>query len=605
MAKLIKNGRILKVLSIVSFVFIILALTIITRIPPASGYEISIYEKYPWYFWILIIAAIFSGQISLIIDAMFFDKNDNWSSGILPILAANVILLFMPFIRGYTVFGRYDELTHIGHIIDITNTSHISVSNFYPIDHILASIFYYVTNINVNYVITIISDIFCLFYIISIYILAKHLFIGRKETSFIFLFASILLISHESLTFAPYVQSFMLIPFILYVLFKSHNSRNSLEFKVLLILLLFLLVFSHPITTLFLILIFLILELCLFIKKNTDNKQHIEFSELWSRGYIGIILISFTTFFVWFFSFSSIVESTKTVLNWLLYKSGTTEMKTYSELLLRTNVNSLDLIELIINKYGQIIILVFISFFSSMYILNLWRKNSGETLKSEHIFFCIGNLVFIFVSILFFFNNFIIGYERVFSYIYFFSIIVTGLGFTLLFRSDLSYYKDRFKIILLVTSLILLLFFSTFNLYWSPIVKIENQQVAKAEIDGMNWFFIHRNEEMLIYDLGISQQRFYDLTHGRMIQGKNIRGEGTLPIDHFGYANKSSLSEYKKKPSYLLISIFGRIQYPEIYPEYEKYWKFTNKDFENLEIDNMILKIYTNGNLDQYLIGNS
>lgn len=134
------ENRVIKIVAIIAFIFIISALTIIAKIPPASGYEISIYEAYPWYFWVFIITSIFMGQIILVRSALSSDKSDRLCFfGFLAIITTNIILLFMPFIRGYATYGRGDVLSHIGHIKDILRTTSFGTDNFYPLDHILTA----------------------------------------------------------------------------------------------------------------------------------------------------------------------------------------------------------------------------------------------------------------------------------------------------------------------------------------------------------------------------------------------------------------------------------------------------------------------------------
>ncbi|HJH26822.1 MAG TPA: hypothetical protein C5S37_08645, partial [Methanophagales archaeon] len=163
------ENRILKIIVIICFIFIITALTIIAKTPPAGGYEISIYDAYPWYFWVFIITSIFTGQIILLKSTLSSDKNDKlWVFGFLAILTTNIILLFMPFIRGYATYGRGDVLTHIGLIKDILRTTSFGTDNFYPLDHILTASLSYITSINVEHAVNIIPPIFSLFYIISI-----------------------------------------------------------------------------------------------------------------------------------------------------------------------------------------------------------------------------------------------------------------------------------------------------------------------------------------------------------------------------------------------------------------------------------------------------
>lgn len=345
-------NRLFKIIAIVAFAFIISALTIITKTPPANGYEISIYDAYPLYFWVFIIGSIFMGQIILIRSAL--GKNDNFGLiGFLAIITTNAILLFIPFIRGYAIYGRGDVLTHIGYITDIFRTASIGTSNFYPLYHILAASSFYVTGISVEHVVNIIPPLFSLFYILSIYLLARQLFKRKGEVLFVLAFTSILLFGNGNLIFAPSVQSFFLMPFVLYLYFKSRTSRTPLEFGILLIISLFLIVFFHPMTTLFLIFIFLILEFYLHTYKSIDKNQRIEPPKLQNRGAFNIILISFITFFTWSFSFAAITNSFRNVINWLRYEIGRTEAETYSELIARIQPGLFDLIHVIVNTYGQ------------------------------------------------------------------------------------------------------------------------------------------------------------------------------------------------------------------------------------------------------------
>jgi len=154
------ESRAIKVTAIIAFTFIVLILMIIVKTPPASGYEISIYNVYPWYLWVFVITSIFLGQMILLSGATASKKNDNyWVIGFLGILITNTILLFMPFIRGYTMYGRGDVLTHIGYIKDILNTASIGTNNYYPIEHILTAIMSYTTNISVGHAVNIIPPI--------------------------------------------------------------------------------------------------------------------------------------------------------------------------------------------------------------------------------------------------------------------------------------------------------------------------------------------------------------------------------------------------------------------------------------------------------------
>lgn len=600
------DNRIIKTIAVIAFTFIILSLVIVVKTPPSVGYEISIYGVYPWYFWVFVITSIFIGQMVLLSSAAASKINDNyWAIGFLGILITNTILLFMPFIRGYATYGRGDVLSHIGIIKDILNTASIGTNNFYPNDHILTASLSYITDISVEHAVNIVPPIFSLFYIFSIYIFIREIFGRKKEIRFVLMFASILLFSNGNFIFAPSVQSFFFLPSIFYFYFKSRGSNNLFEFNLILIISLFFIVFFHPMTTLFLILIFLILEFCLFIYKKI-NKTHIyELHNLLERRSYNIILFLFVTFFIWYFSFTAITNSFRKVTSSLLQKSGYSQAETYTELLKRTQPDFYDLIEVILNNYGQIIVLASLSLFFSIFIFNIWRKNpKNKELNFYHFFFSFGTIIFILLSIIFFYNDLIIGFGRVSKYTIFFSSLFVGLGFYLSFnRFELSVGKQRLKFVSLCVVLIILSHFSISNLYFSPTIKLSNQQVTKMEIKGMSWFFDHRNEEILTLEFGLSQSSFYSAIYGYSAPRKNLwLGKNAMPVEHFNYSTSASLGDYYKEPRYFTLNILGRIFYQEIYPKFEIFWKFTSEDFVNLENDKTILKIYNNGNLDIYFI---
>lgn len=600
-----KNSeRILKVTSIIAFSFIMLSIAVIIKTSPSAGYEISIYEIYPWYFWAFIIASIFLGQMVLLIWVFSPEINNNyWVIGFLGILITNTVLVFMPFIRGYTTYGRGDVLTHIGIIKDILNTASIGTNNFYPLDHILTANLSYITDISVEKAVNIIPPIFSLFYIISIYFLLREILKEKREIILVLVFASILLFSSENLMFAPSVQSFFFLPFVFYIYFRSRSAKNPWKFNLILVILLFFIVFFHPITTLFFILILLILEFCLFAHKKFDKTS--ELHNIFNRSSLNVTFISFTTFFIWYFSFTAITKSFKRVTNSLFQESGTSQAETYTELISRTQINFYDFTKLALNNYGQLIILSFLSLFFSLYILNkLWKKTENTELNFYHFFFSCGSIAFIFISIIFFFNDFIIGFGRISEYIFFFSSLFVGLSYYFLLNTfKFPLYKQSFKSVSLCVILIALLYFSTFNLYFSPAIKLSNQQVGQMEIRGMNWFFTHRNEEMRTLELGNSQSSFYSAIYGFSVPRENLWLEKySIPVDHFDYLTNESLGNYYTEPRYFVLPILGRMFYQEIYPEYEELWRFTPNDFDRLEDDSSVLNIYNNGNLDIYYI---
>ncbi len=103
----------------------VLLLSISTAIavisPPATEYEISLYESYPTSFWGCIIGSLFSGSL-LIFRSIGNSNERSWVFGTSLMLATDALLLLMPLIRGYVMYGDADPLTHLGYVQDIVNT---------------------------------------------------------------------------------------------------------------------------------------------------------------------------------------------------------------------------------------------------------------------------------------------------------------------------------------------------------------------------------------------------------------------------------------------------------------------------------------------------
>ena len=67
----------------------------------------------------------------------------------------------------------------------------------------------------------------------------------------------------------------------------------------------------------------------------------------------------------------------------------------------------------------------------------------------------------------------------------------------------------------------------------------------------------------------------------------------TYPPDHFNYSNKKMLGESYIEDKYLLLNELSRLLYPKVYSEYSHLWRFNDEDFNKLNLDQSVNKIYT------------
>jgi hypothetical protein len=162
----------------------------------------------------------------------------------------------------------------------------------------------------------------------------------------------------------------------------------------------------------------------------------------------------------------------------------------------------------------------------------------------------------------------------------------------------------------IILSIIMVLFvsttyFSLFNLYPSPMVKQTNPEVTKSEFYGMDTFFTYRNQSIWVLEYLPSSFRYHDALYGESAKKINIGRYDpySFPPDHFGYLNQN-LSEYFYGESrYLLTDDRGRGFYSHVYPgEFTDLRRFLPEDFVQLNFDDKVQKIYSNRNLEVFVV---
>jgi len=147
-------------------------------------------------------------------------------------------------------------------------------------------------------------------------------------------------------------------------------------------------------------------------------------------------------------------------------------------------------------------------------------------------------------------------------------------------------------------------YFSLFNLYPSPIIKETNIQSPKSDHTGMSTFFSYRDDSLPVLELGPSSYRYVDVLFGVSAERPNIYyyDKTMMPPDHFGYHNETLSSDFYNTLRYLILNDKGRDFYPHVYPEFIRDWRFLPEDFENLKFDNKIQQIYSNKNIEIFMV---
>lgn len=609
MSPILNCARFIKSIVIIGVSCILLALYIISVTPSATGYEISIYDVYPNYFWLFLIMAIACGIVPIVYQAFAEKPSPWWIAGYLVIISTNLVIILLPFFRGYVTFARTrgDELYHIGYIKDILITGHFAPAgvvgaNHYPVIHILAANLSFVTGLTPELLALLLPGIFTLFYMVSVYHLSRVTASYYGQVLLVSAFGSLLLFKHHNLMLAPYVQCFYMLPFTLFLFYNAQTSANRISYSLLFLLILLLTPFLHPGDgSIFLFLIFICisfsLNYCTRIKKPLKNVERYSVPRSIS---INSGLVLFITWVIWFTSYSVMAKTLKATWNWWIYNIGTTTFMEYADTLSNAELSIFYMFKLFFNMYGNVMIYYVVA--ASMCVL-VWKNiliAGNRITASQLVFSCLFIVFGVLLFVAFFSNSIWVSYVRVTNYVAFFATILNGLSLYYLFKN----WHRKTGIFIVSLLLIASAIIGVFNTFPSPIVVEANSHVTKMDMAGMRWFFDYKNDSILTDDRCVPQARFWATLYGTSTRSESIRSyPPDSPHDHFNYLKYNTYGESYNKDRYYVDCKLSRIIYPELAPMYKSLWKFTPDDFYRLDNeDHSVSKLYSNGELWVYYV---
>ncbi|MFC6861880.1 hypothetical protein ACFQGE_00225 [Halomicroarcula sp. GCM10025817] len=492
----------------------------------------------------------------------------------------------MPLIRGYYFYGRYDPANHLGYITNILTLGSITEYNIYPGIHIVTSIVALLTDVPPRILLSVIPPIYFLIYTLAAGLIIRYSFDFKSLT-----YATPLLIipifRDATIKLAPSIQGFMFAIFIFYIYSKFFNT-NDFRYIVILITSVFAIVFYHPIAGLGIgFMIFL------YVTVHQRDNQLTSFGA--QTSYLILLLLG-VIFLTWYSAFPIIGSHFVRVLASLLpssfinFPTQGTSVDQYKSFFGVLPINYI--LQNAILRYGQIAILGVISVLSVIGLILRKRLNP------VYIFFVIIFILSSFAAAVSMITDIIIGFGRISKY-----VIFSGTILSVWKIRDLN-RRNKTQIALCVVTLILI--FSLINLYSSPFTSSPNQQVAKNEQAIAEWTLEFRNQDMLINELGFTQEKLLTTMGGRI--GSSLpdsvrrKEQGVIPPPHFNYTKQNHLSQSYTTSQYLIITRLGRYYDRKMHPKYEFYWDYTPEDFNRLQSDPSVSKIYTNGESTNYLI---
>lgn len=598
----------LRLLLLLNYTILLATLLILLTTPTVSGYEFSIYDAYPDYFWGLIISTITLGYFCAVLAILHNDTKKYWPLGFLTAVIANCLLLSLPLVRGYFSYGSGDVLTHIGFMRDLANYGTID-GNLYPILHILGFCTFEIAGLSFEIITMIIPPVFSILVVIYWYILGREMFNNKTGALSLgvltlIILGSIPILDKSNSLFSPNYEVNLLIPLIMYCLIKSQKFTNSRMMAVTLIVLSVLIVFLHPLAAILLMSIYVLSYFSdRFLPINSTSKPYT--ANAWM---IAVIMAAF--FSIWstyLHRFGKVVDPfIASIIGTDLVES---EVMANLNLVNMVDVDIVYLIKLGFLTFGINAICGSLAAICLLYLLiQHIHKNITINRFLFHIIVCFVALFVLSVIIFFTISEF--GYERIYRIVNLFTLLIVSSTIAIAYQrlNNVRTINRTLITTLICITVFTLIVLSIFTLHLSPITKHINQQVPECDYYGMVTFFDKRDNSIPILESGISQRRYYESIYGVCPPKTNIRYslEGALrPPDHFGYDRFDYIGSNYDERQYFLLTSLGRHFYESMYPEFQDKWRFMNQDFENLESDYSATKMYSNNNLDIYLINPS
>jgi hypothetical protein len=563
---------------------------------PATGYELSIYESTPVIVWICVVFSLFAG-ILIIIRHVFAGETGThhfWLVGLLLIIIARFNLLYIPNFRGY--FGwQGDHITHLGLIADIAESGSI-LGNYYPVTHIVLAETHLLTELSNEFLSLYSTAFFSAFYIVAIFLLASAIFQDKKKQLLVLAAAGGVFFTAYDLLLMPNGWSMFLIPFLLFLYFRSNNS---LKYKVLTVLILLTYPFFHPLSTVLVIEMFVVIGVLGILFSFIENRNS-GFNTHFKHFPLLEILLLGGIFIFWVLQFSRFEANLMSIYTTIILGGSipSDPMADISEKLLKINMGTIDFLFYTLKTMGsEAIYLIFTALATILVFAQYLREKNFRTTGMFASFLVITYLIgFMYLGYLLSVFSFLEALDP--GRLQAFAVLFTPLAVAFVISYLLT--KKRLHVARLCVALILVAsLLSIISIFPSPYTLQPNREVTGMDMAGMDWILDCRNKDISFVCINSPPWRYADAIMGKEQSSQVMKRRYPIIPDHFGYDQNPSLGYCYVDNKYAALTKMDRIMYSSVW---ESVGRFDDADFERLNADRSVNRIYDNGETEVYYI---
>jgi len=603
------NNLTLKTIATLCFTSLAVAILVASN-TIATGYELSIYASTPALAWFLLSVCVIGGIWLTVYAAFAGDETggERGHTGLVagPLVLANLTVLLLPTLRGYFLYASPDSLAHIGRGLDIVLTKHTDSANFYPVTHILIAQLSQLCDIPTTSVGRLLPIFFSAIstmlwmYLVSRVSLPRH---GQSLLA-LCLSSSFLLNSLHVMIYAQ-MLSFFPVLLVLYLRLKD-SARQRLANKIPLIIALLFIPYSHPATSMIMIVLLLALELSSAFSRRLSRRSSARPLSF------NLPLISTITLFTWISSFVVFGHTLQAMWTNLREPFGGPHVQTLERALEGTNTGGA--VGIFLKMYGDSVICLLLAAVGSAIVIA--KVVSGQKELSNLYALTAAWLITIPTELLMFAGTRLqtVGRLANLSHAIFLSPLLAGYVLHEVLRRTGKTFAIA-AVSILVASVWMI---GVLGVYHSPWISQPSWQITQTDIEGVEWFIQRKEAKIMFSALGYSHGIPYvilgyhsaswreDMSHS---VAQMWRGASRVLPKRFGYNQTAMLGESMGENRYLLLtqrfqiatanphlSTKGLTVIPLFIPGFQP------ADFVQLNQDPTVDKLYSNGGLEVWWV---
>jgi hypothetical protein len=570
---------------------IAIALALVGQHSPATGYELSIYGSLPAAVWILLFASMLGGILIVVHQAFAGQSSRYWALGFAVLVLCMGVVLLLPAVRDYYLYASSDTMAHVQWTGDMLSSFHFDSDNRYPITHILMTQLAQAAGMPPEAVAKYLPPLFSLMFALSSYLLAQTVLPTKRSILLSAAAGTVAVFSYYHVAVYPQALSVMLLPLIFYVYFRDIDA-TSVAFRTVLIILLLLYTFFHPAPAVVLIACLLAAEFTKVLWRLREGKHRVPGEDRSEQFNYRPALILTIAFFTWISSFYIFEATVQRVWSWLGGEiRSIPRVEEIEHLLASQGLGAVDQVLLGLKMYGDNFVYIALSV-AALAIVGLGFMRGRASIRKLAMLstpFLVSGPVWI----LTFAGSLQVTVGRLLGS----NIMMWATPVFVAFA--LSELLGRWRKVGLLAASALIASASVVGIlgvYHSPFIAQPSWQITQRDLRGTEWFLAHTDFETMdaFATLGVPPALAW----------------GAVPIpEHFGYQSNVTLGQ--SLPTEVLLIKGLRFDLSCTDPILSNTLVadprlarlgFDAGDLRQLERDVSASKVYSNGELDVFLI---